>query len=186
MADITQTRMTASEFMALPESSQPMELIHGELIVSPTPKNPHQRIVGSTYFFLRQNATSGEVIVSPMDVYLDIDTVVQPDVFWVSGENSLCKLNDDGYWHGASDLVIEVLSPSTALRDRKAKFSLYEQYGVREYWLADPDAKFLEVYVRDGSRFVRLGVFAQDDTFTSAALGGVAVSVNALIERCRV
>lgn len=181
MADITQTRMTAREFMALPESSQPMELIHGELIVSPTPNNPHQTIVLSCAVFLKQNFSSGTTVISPMDVYLDVDTVVQPDVFWVSGENSLCKLNDDGYWHGAPDLVIEVLSPSTALRDRKAKFSLYEQYGVREYWLADPDAKFLEVYVRDGNRFVRLGVFAQGDTFTSAVLGGAVVSVNALI-----
>jgi Uma2 family endonuclease len=181
MAGITQTRMTAREFMALPESSQPMELIHGELIVSPTPKNPHQTIVLSSAVFLKQNFPSGVTVISPMDVHLDVDTVVQPDVFWVSGENSLCQLKDDGYWYGAPDLVIEVLSPSTALRDRKAKFLLYEQYGVREYWLADPEAKFLEVYIRDGSRFVRLGVFEQSETFTSAVLGGMMVSVSALI-----
>src|SRR3954471_15166355 len=116
MVEITQTRthVTLDEFKALPESLDHIELIAGELIMSPTPKYKHQNIVGNGYSELKAKRTSGTVVVSPMDVYLDEENVLQPDVFWVSGADSLCQLGADGYWHGAPDLVIEVLSPSTA------------------------------------------------------------------------
>jgi Uma2 family endonuclease len=176
---ITQTRMTVREFMALPESSDHVELIAGEVVVSPTPKFKHQNIAGNSYVTLK-NLPQGITAISPMDVHLDDENVVQPDVFWVSGADSLCKLGDDGYWHGAPDLVVEVLSPSTALRDHGVKFALYERFGTREYWLIDPEGEFVEVFHREGEMFRRFGVFGRDEAFALSVLPDVTVQVSAL------
>lgn len=177
---ITQTRMTAREFMAQPESSEHVELIAGEFVMSPTPKFKHQNISLNSAVELRGKVPHGKVVISPMDVYLDDENVVQPDVFWVSGVDSRCKLGDDGYWHGAPDLVVEVLSPSTALRDHGIKFALYERFGTREYWLIDPDGEFVEVFHHDGEVFRRAGAFGRDAAFALSVLPDVTVQVSAL------
>ncbi|MEO8393518.1 MAG: Uma2 family endonuclease [Chloroflexota bacterium] len=181
MVEITQTRIyvTLDEFKALPESLDHIELIARELIMSPTPKYKHQNIVGNGYAELRQ-FPSGKAVVSPMDVNLDDENVVQPDVFWVSGTDSLCKLGADGYWYGAPDLVIEILSPSTAKRDHGAKFELYQRFGTREYWLIDPEAEFIEVFRREQDMFVRYGVFGREDSFALSVLTDVVIHVSAL------
>lgn len=180
MTEMMKTRVTAAEFFQMEESNLPIELIDGEIIVSPTPKKPHQDTTGNAYYLLktieRQTPDMGEAQISPLDVHLDDENVVQPDVFWVSPD-SLCKLGEDGYWHGAPDLVIEILSPSTAKRDKDDKFKLYEKYGTREYWLVDLEYKLVEVWARLEERFARTGVYGVDDTFTSVVLGGQAVAV---------
>ena len=78
---------------------------------------------------------------------------VQPDVLWNSPA-SRCVLVDDAYFRGAPDLVVEVLSPSTALRDKQTKFRLYEKYGVREYWIVEPTAQYVEVWALVEAKFV--------------------------------
>lgn len=80
---------------------------------------------------------------------------------------SPCRLGEDGYWYGAPDLVVEVLSPSTAHKDRGVKFDLYEKHGVREYWLVDPEGRYVEVYRREGERFDRAGVFAAGQSWAA-------------------
>ena len=177
---ITQTHMTADEFMAQPESMEHVELIAGELIMSPTPKYKHQSISLNSAVELKGKTPHGTVVISPMDVHLDEENVVQPDVFWVSGADSLCELGDDGYWHGAPDLVVEVLSPSTALRDHGVKFGLYERFGTREYWLTDPEGEFVEVFHREGDMLRRFGAFGRNDAFALGVLPHVTVQVSAL------
>jgi Uma2 family endonuclease len=172
MAELTQIRMRAEEFLALPETNLPTELIDGAVIMSPTPKDLHQGISLRLLQVLLQHIAGGTLRYAPADVHLDDLNVVQPDLFWVSGPESRCTLGKDGYWHGAPDLVIEILSPGTARRDRREKFSLYEQHGVREYWLVDPDAQYVEVWGRVGEGFERLGVFGPEESFESAVLGG--------------
>ena len=172
MSEITiGTRMTIEEFKQIPESMERIEFIEGEIFVSPTPKFPHQDTTFSTAKVIDKLMPGGKVVVSPMDVYITDSLVLQPDVFWISGGESLCQLGDDGYWHGAPDLVVEVASPSTVSRDRGVKFKLYEQHGVREYWLMDPIAKFIEVYVLREEQFVRLGLYEIEQTFKSPVLG---------------
>ncbi len=78
------------------------------------------------------------------------------------------------------DLVIEVLSPGTAFRDRSTKFKLYERYGAKEYWMVDPDAEFLEVWYLKDNAFVQQGVFGPDVTFQSAVLSGKTVALKPL------
>lgn len=185
MATIERVRMTPTEFRQLGETAQPTELIDGEVIVSPTPVTKHQRIVGRIFVLLDHLITAGslygEAVVSPMDVWLD-DNCVQPDVFWVSGAESKCKLGEDGYWYGAPDLVVEVLSPSTAHKDRRVKFDMYEKHGVREYWLIDPDGQYMEIFVREGEKLARMGAFGLGEAFVSNVLGGVSIDAAALLK----
>src|SRR5262245_16847860 len=170
MAQVAEKRMTASEFAQLGETNQIMELIEGEIIMTPAPTFDHQRVAMAFLFWLNASGLDGVHCIAPCDVYLDQHTVVQPDVFWVSRGNQECKLGADRRWHGAPDLAIEVVSPGTALRDRREKFRLYQKHGVREYWIADAEAKSVEVYQLAKEKFQRIGVFCADETFQSTSL----------------
>ncbi len=183
MAQTVQARITAAQYAHMPETNMPTELIDGEVIEMPSPKTDHQRISRRLFNLVQKLANGGELFYAPMDVYLDDLNVVQPDLFWVSGSGSLCQLGDDGYWHGAPDLVIEILSEGTGLRDRREKFVLYEAHGSREYWLVEPGPKFVEVWTRAGRHFKRRGVFGAQETFESPVLGGVKVELKNLFEK---
>jgi Uma2 family endonuclease len=184
MAQPAPIRMRASEFAQLPETNLPMELLHGEMIVTPAPKDPHQDLVLSIAVFLKglakQSQGAGLVKVAPLDVHLDEYNVVQPDVFWMSGPESCCKLGADGYWHGAPDLVIEVLSPGTTQRDKIDKFRLYQKHGVREYWIADPVGRYVEVWLLESGKYQHRGVFGPEESFPSTVLGGQTVEMKEL------
>jgi Uma2 family endonuclease len=174
----TQVRkMRASEFLALPVTNLHHELISGEEIMSPAPTGKHQRAVGSLFILIKRLAPSGEVLFAPVDVYLDDEHVVQPDVLWVAAGSS-CTWFEDKYLRGAPDLVVEVFSPGTVRADRKDKFRLYEKFGVREYWMVDPDEKLLEIWQRKDGQFTRVDVFGPGDTCQSPLLG--TVDVNAI------
>jgi Uma2 family endonuclease len=131
-----QTKMTAAEFLQLPETTEHIELIDGEIVVAPSPRDSHQYTGFESAKYIERIAPHGRIRVSPIDLHLDESNVVQPDVMW-NGPDSPCVLIDDAFWQGSPDLVLEILSPSTALRDKREKFRLYEKYGVREYWIAD-------------------------------------------------
>lgn len=129
-----------AEYLAGPEQTQPIELIWGMVREPPSPFYGHQAIVGNAFSLLRQHVVQhdlGRVCVSPMDVVLDQDKalVVQPDVFFVSNERS--GIIGDVV-RGAPDLVIEVASLRSALRDRTTKLAWYRRYGVLEAWMVDP------------------------------------------------
>lgn len=141
------------------EAINPQELERYEMIdgivydMSPSPTEGHQRAttaIGSLLF----TALKGRcrTYVSPFDVWPtgDIkDAYVQPDVTVICDSN---KITDSGCI-GAPDLVVEVLSPSTAGKDRKAKLRLYQRCGVREYWIVDPVMKTVEVFRLDQNLF---------------------------------
>lgn len=167
--------------MALEESNTPTELIMGELVMSPAPKDSHQSVILPAATCLGKLIPDGTIRVAPTDVHLDFENVVQPDIFWVSDTNEHCHLGEDGYWHGAPDLIIEILSPATAKRDKDEKYHLYERFGVREYWMIDPDAHLIEVYRNQQGYFMRHGVFGPGQDFTSPILNGQKISVSAIL-----
>jgi Uma2 family endonuclease len=172
----TTTRLTAAEFLTLPESNLPTELLEGEIIMALAPTVNHQRLVARFYDLVKKLAAGGEVLFSPIDVWLDDENVVQPDVMWVAPGSS-CVVVENRYWQGAPDLVVEVFSAGTARTDKGKKFKLYEKYGTREYWMADPGEQYLEVWRREEERFQLVGVFGPEETFISALLGGQTISV---------
>lgn len=169
MTDAVHT-MTAEDYFALPETNQFDELIAGEYIVSPPPTIKHQDVVLNGVIFLRTSAAHGRTVLSPAAIRFEVDHVLEPDIFWIRPDGD-CKPVRDRYWEGAPDLVIEVLSPSTAKRDRGVKFDVYERHGVREYWLIDVEAQFVELYQHENGAFKRLGVYDTDSRFTSPVLG---------------
>lgn len=181
MAEMVRTRMTAQEFFQLPESNLPTELIDGELIEMPAPVDKHQQVSLNSTLFLGPIIPGGILRYAPTDVYLDEVNVFQPDLFWVSTDNIKCRLQD-GRWYGAPDLVIEIFSPSTTRRDKKTKFETYEKYGVREYWMIDPLAEYIEVWVLRDSQFDKLGVFVPGETFNSPVLADKTVNVSAIFQ----
>jgi Uma2 family endonuclease len=151
------------------------------MIMSPAPNLEHQAIVLNLASLLLQIKPGGKVHVAPVDVWLDDANVVQPDVMWIS-PNSACVPFEKKYYQGAPDLLAEVLSPGTARTDKSAKFKLYEKHGVREYWMVDPEAQYVEVWRREENRFALVGVFGPGETFGSAVLGDKTVEVTRLFQ----
>ena len=142
-----QRHWTYDEMVAeLPETNRPIELWNGEIIMSPAPHPNHQRIVGKFYRVLQEFVEKrelGEVLVSPCDVLLTQKRVVQPDVLFISKARSGIVKN---YIDGVPDLAMEVISETSWQRDRIQKKALYEQFGLLEYWIIDPDSETIEVF----------------------------------------
>lgn len=139
-------RMTAEEyFKNTAETTQPTELLDGEVVAFASPNTRHQAIVGGLYSELRQfvkkNGGKCRPFVSPMDVKLDDLNVVQPDVFIVCKPEQLTEK----YLDGAPDFVCEVAS-SNRTDDFDRKLWLYRRSGVREYWIIDTKTERVFVY----------------------------------------
>ncbi len=174
MTDIV--RVSAAEFDELTaHDERRFELIEGEIIEMAPPKIVHQRLLGRLYRTIDDLKPDGEVLLAPVEIYLDEYNIPQPDLVWVAA-SSICKI-EELRLVGAPDLVIEILSPSTAKRDKTAKFELYEKHGSREYWMVDPDNRLIEVWKRGANSFERQGVYGIGDQFESAALSGKTVEV---------
>lgn len=183
------TKISREAYDALPEVNFHMEYINGVVIypnwneetTSPAPAARHQMVVLNLGSLLRTHAREhgGHARIAPTDVDLGGRTV-QPDVFWVA-EDGACA-NTESAWRGPPDLVIEVLSPSTARYDRIDKFALYESQGVREYWMVDPRDDLLEVYSREGDTLRRNGAYSSDGQFESPVLGGMRIRVADVFE----
>jgi Uma2 family endonuclease len=138
-------------FESLPEGTL-AQIINNNLIIAPSPDFQHQDIVSEVASQLRMfvnKSSLGKVIVAPMDVYFGWKNVYQPDILFLS--NDRMNLVQDGKIKGAPDLIIEVLSPGTEAYDKKEKKEIYEQFGVKEYWLVDPGSKKTTGYLlKDG------------------------------------
>ncbi len=124
-----------------------VELINNQIFMSPSPNPNHQRISRELEFILYQfvkGRALGEVFDAPFDVILPNEQVVQPDILFIKKEN-LSKITRRGL-EGVPDMVVEVISPSSYYRDTQIKYKLYEQVGVKEFWLVDPSNKVIEVF----------------------------------------
>ena len=141
-------RITWADAQLMPEDGKRYEAIDGELYVTAAPSRRHQRISANLESALRSlldDAGHGWVYDAPIGVEFPVtEEGVQPDIIFVSREAST-KLVDEGI-RGAPDLVVEILSPSTAGRDRSIKLKLYRRQGVAQYWIVDPDGETVEVW----------------------------------------
>lgn len=140
-------------FKILPEGTR-CQLINDHIIMSPSPKWTHQDIVRILLTSITKHLDINPLgkVLSDVDIYINETNVYRPDVFFVSNEQSDI-LGDDGYVHGAPDLVIEVLSKSTEKYDRTEKKEIYAQYGVKEYWLIHPKTKQCTGFVNENNFF---------------------------------
>ncbi|MBI5191811.1 MAG: Uma2 family endonuclease [Nitrospirae bacterium] len=132
---------TWQDYLTWPDDER-WEVIDGKAYdMSPSPSSSHQRFVLNFATILKSKLTGGKckVFIAPLDVYLDDYNFVQPDVMVVCDEK---KIKDRIY--GAPDLIIEVLSPSTSLKDKRDKKALYEKFKVREYIVVEPEGMVVE------------------------------------------
>ena len=180
---------TYGEYLRWPDTPR-YELLDGiAYAMSPAPLIAHQQIVAHIARVLG-NALVGQpcqALVAPVDVRLShgdeadesIDTVVQPDVLVVCDPTRI----DRRGVRGAPDLVVEVLSPSTAAHDQLRKRRVYERAGVREYWLVHPTDRMVTVYRLQAGEFGKPDVFELKGATPVAVLPGVEVAWDDLLER---
>jgi Uma2 family endonuclease len=139
-------KFTYHDYLQLPEDRR-YELVEGELFLLPTPSLSHQGILreleARLYQYIREHDL-GKLFFAPCDVVFSETSVVQPDLLFVSKER--LGILTEANIQGPPDLVIEILSPSTRTRDLGIKRKLYAKYGVREYWVVDPEERSIEVF----------------------------------------
>lgn len=84
--------------------------------------------------------------------------------------------------YGAPDLIIEIISPSTAQKDKLHKFNLYEKYGVKEYWIVEPENKILSVFIlQDNERYGRPDIYTQDDKVKVSIFEDLVIDLKAVL-----
>lgn len=151
----SQGALTYRDLWHTPEDGNRYEIINGEVSVTPPPNTAHQRVSRNLGRILDRHVTKhdlGEVLYAPVAVVLEKPSGVQPDVIFVAkGRRSIIQ---EKAVFGAPDLVVEVLSSSTAQRDRGVKKDLCARAGVRHYWLFDPRRRTLQAFRLDKSRYV--------------------------------
>ena len=180
-----QKKITAAEFLQWPDDGRHQELIDGVHYVTPSPKFSHQEIVGRLYLaignFLATRRHLGRIILARFDVVLSDYDVVEPDLLFLAGDQQ--SILTEANVQGAPALVVEVLSPSTRRRDEGIKRRLFDQKGVREYWLVDPKGMRLSICRRaeDGSfPIVSTLSAAADEHIETPLLPGFELSVSEL------
>lgn len=170
--------LTAEDLSSLPDDGNRYEIIGGKLIVSPSPSFRHQRVsfkLTSALDAYLSTTGNAQGVAAPMDVYLSRSDLVQPDLLVVINERA--EIIQERGIMGAPDLVVEILSPSSIETDFLRKSKLYERYGVREYWIVNPESETVSVQTLDGDRFVIAGEYSRNDTLASTVLDGFSLDL---------
>jgi Uma2 family endonuclease len=175
--------LTYADYCRLPDDGLRYELIEGDLVSEPSPRRAHQEFSGNVFEVLHRHVRErdlGKVYAAPFDVILSTRSVVVPDLVFVARDR-LGLVTDRGI-EGTPDLIVEIVSPGTARRDRVAKLRLYEQHGVHHYWLADPRTRTLETFeLVEGTYRLRASL-GGDETLETALFPGLALPLGSLWE----
>ena len=170
-------KFTYRDYLLLPEQDR-RELIEGDFHMAPAPNIRHQTIslnLGRILANFVRDSGLGNVFLAPTDVALDNLNVVQPDILYISNERR--GIITENNISGAPDLVIEILSPSTASRDRELKLNLYARFGVREYWIVDPDESSVQVMNLGDEGYADIKTYDSGDV-ESSALPGFHIAID--------
>ena len=173
----TETKLTYESYLKTPDDER-YELLDGMLVMEPAPLTTHQYVLGNLHHAVRSfldEHNLGEVYISPTDVVLSDTNVMQPDLLFVSAERAHIVTREN--IQGAPELVVEVLSPSTAERDKTLKLDLYARHGVKEYWLVDPNAKTVMVLLLGERGFEAVGTYGEGQILTSPTLAGFSLNL---------
>ena len=171
-------KLTVDDYMATPEGAR-YQLLDGELILSASPSNKHQTVSAEVFSDMRlyiRGRSTGRLWYAPFDVIFSDTDVAQPDIVYVSNERA--GIITEANIQGAPDLLVEVISPSTARYDRGYKMQLYWRHGVREYWIVDPFAETVEVFVPGESGMVLHSLYSRGETLTSQLLAGLDIDLD--------
>lgn len=181
-----QGHWTYEDYLRLPDDGQRYEVIRGVLYVTATPTQVHQYALGELFSLVRgfvRKHQLGRVLFAPFDIRLPdrIADPVEPDLIFFRKGNEP-RGDEDRYFQGVPDLVVEVLSPSTRRRDQKIKFEAYRDACVPEYWIVDPKMRTVVVYTlsEDRRSYAELCRGGAGEVVTSAVLPGLRIEVEEL------
>lgn len=170
-------RMTFEEFLASGDEPKMSEWVDGEVIyMSPTARK-HQELVAFLVKVLGLFVDVHQLgVLFPAPFAMKLEAVRrgrEPDLLFVSNERQ--HLIEKTYLNGPADLVVEIVSPESIGRDRGEKFVEYEQAGIKEYWLIDPDRESAEFYELGADKRYRAAVLGQEGVYRSNVLAGLFV-----------
>ena len=171
-------KFTYEDYLNTPEDKR-YELLDGDLVALSSPEELHQRIsilLGAKLFPFTSEHSLGRVYHAPFDVVLSDIDVVQPDLIFVSNERA--EIITPANIQGAPDLVVEILSPSTAARDKTFKRSLYAKHGISEYWMVDLTEKTITVLRLGEHGFEVIDTYGEGESLTSPTLQGFTLNIN--------
>ena len=183
-AEQIEKRFTYADYLTW-DDNQRWELIDGvPYNMTPAPRTAHQRILGNLHLKVASHLVGKSCIpfMAPTDVVFDDHNVVQPDLLVVCDREKITELNI----RGAPGLVVEILSPSTSLKDRREKRVLYERFGVREYILVDPLNEVIERYALLDGRYGVEEVFGWQETMPLLVLPELVLNWWEIFEKERV
>ncbi|MFD2330511.1 Uma2 family endonuclease [Cohnella sp. GCM10020058] len=142
-----------------------------------SPKFVHQDVLGQLHLaFHASCAQDGVILLAPLDVHFDKDNILQPDLLYISRTRS--DIIRDGYVYGAPDLVVEILSDSTAHNDKTIKKGTYERFGVAEYWLVEPEYRLVDQFVLTEGEYRLVKTWTAEDEIVSSAVPCLAVNLS--------
>lgn len=186
--EVLQKALTWKEFHQLEfDDNDPFwyELINGEIVRKQSPTLSHQAVSREIEYQLvswNKQTKAGVVFHAPLDVVLDDGNCYQPDILFIKKERFFIQDEKEQIIIGAPDLVVEILSKSSASNDKGIKKDTYEIHGVREYWLVDPVRKSIEVYALKDERYRLVGYYEEEGVLKSTVLEGFEMGVAKVFE----
>ena len=177
-------KLTYEDYVSFPDDGKRHELIHGEHYVTPAPLTKHQRIsvnLVSAIHHHCQQTKAGQIFSAPTDVIFTETDVVQPDLLYIAKDQDHVVTREN--IQGAPDLIVEILSDSTRRRDERLKRTLYEQHGVREYWIIDPELDTIKILRLQDGRYATPQEISREQpqaTLTTSLLPGFILSLSDL------
>jgi Uma2 family endonuclease len=177
-----QGEWTYEDWLRLPDDGYRYEVIDGVLYMSPPPLIRHQRTsmrIETRFIDFLKLHPSGEILHAPVGVRLPNQSVpLQPDIVFIRAER--LDIIRENYIEGTPDLIIEILSPSNWLYDRREKLQVYQEAGVLEYWIVDPRAEIIEIYILEQGIYRLAGQYGRGAVASSLVLGGFQVPVDVI------
>lgn len=182
---VHKVKFTYEDYLLFPDDGKRHELINGEHYVTPAPSTKHQRLsrkillAFGNYLEIHQ---IGEAFYAPCDVVLSDLDVVQPDLLFISSARAsiITKKNIQG----APDLIVEIISETSRKTDELTKRKLYEQYGVSEYWIVDPELETVKIYRMSDKGYIRVAEISNEPnaTLSTPSLPGFQIQLSSLFE----
>jgi len=181
-------KLTYQDYLNIPEDGKRREIIDGRIYMMAAPRQRHQltlmRLSSDIHNFLKRRRC--RVFPAPFDVRLPLKrensktatNVVQPDITVFCNPSNL----DERGGKGAPDIAVEILSKSSIHMDKLKKFNLYNEAGVKEYWMVDGDSGIVEIFIHDGVNYSQRLCFGDGDTITSTVLEGLEIPTATIFE----
>ncbi|NHZ72072.1 MAG: Uma2 family endonuclease [Aquificales bacterium] len=177
-----QGQWTETDYFSLPDSSRLVELSEGELSIMPPPSFTHQKILDNLYSVLKAFVLKhdlGVTVFAPLAVRLWPGKIREPDILFYTHAHQ-DRIGEQV--SGPPDFAAEIISPGTRKTDRHDKFYEYAQAGIAEYWLVDPKAKTVEVFVLDNGVYTLLVKTGIEETAVSHILRGLKIPCHLIFE----